>query len=149
MPDAFNHGLESDRLTASWFVQRPDVEARLAGQRSAPAARDLLASQVPLLTRCELVAPDDGQEQYVRLVDTVIGQDAATMLVEVPSNFQAVKRIADADAHAWRYGTRSLFTDLFSRGYALLDFAVDVRPGALTRCYYVVGRLEPAAGAYA
>jgi predicted GNAT superfamily acetyltransferase len=118
------------------------VEARLAGARPAPSAADVLASHPPLLTRCEVVQADGAHEQYLRLVDTMLGEDVETMLVEVPSNFQAIKRCAGDDAQAWRGGTRSVFTDLFARGYAALDFVVDARPGALTRCYYVVGRLE-------
>ncbi len=142
MNDAFNHSMESDRLTAAWYIRHSRVEARLAGARPAPLARDLLASGLPLVTRCEAGVLAAAQEPYARLVDTVLGADSAAMLLEVPSNFQAIKRFADADARAWRYGTRSVFTDLFDRGYAVLDFAVDVRPGELTRCYYVVGRLE-------
>jgi len=139
MNDDFNHDMESDRLTASWHIRHPRVEACLAGARPTPSARDLLALGLPHLTRCEIVEAD---APYVRLIDTTLGRDEANMLVEVPSNFQAIKSLADADARAWRYGIRSVFTDLFGRGYAVLDFAADVRPGALTRCYYVVGRLD-------
>lgn len=141
MPDEFNHGMESDRLTASWHVGYPAVVARLAGARSAPLARDLIASGLPLLTRCEMGGTAEAGASYLRLVDMVLGRDADAMLVEVPSNFQMIKRVTSVEAGVWRYGTRSIFTDLFARGYAVLDFAVDVQPGCLTRCYYVVGRL--------
>ncbi len=147
MADAFNHSMESDRLTASWYVGRSIVEARLTGERPAPAARELLASKIPVLTRCEV--REGGEEPYMCLIDVEAGRDAATMLIEVPSNFQTIKRLADGDAHAWRYGTRALFADLFARGYAVLDFAVDARPGALTRCYYVIGRLTASPNAQA
>jgi predicted GNAT superfamily acetyltransferase len=144
MDDNFNRGLESDRLTLSWFIRHRAVEERLAGRRPSPSAADLLRAGVPLLARGELVAaPGEEPDQYLRLSETRTGRDATRMLVEVPSNFQTIKRVDGAAARAWRFGIREVLTDLFGRGYAVLDLLVDSQPGRVRRCYYLIGKLDP------
>ena len=64
------------------------------------------------------------------------------MLVEVPSNIQSIKRLNIAQAQAWRLGIREILTDLFERGYSLLDLVVEALPGQPRRCYYLVGQHE-------
>jgi predicted GNAT superfamily acetyltransferase len=142
MNDNFNHSMESDRLTVSWYIRHPKVEARLAGRRPAPRIAALLASGTPILTHCVEVESEGNGESYVKLTEPFLGQHAPVMLVEVPSNFQAIKRLDNGDARTWRYGARAILQDLFARGYAILDLLVDAQAGRLTRCYYLVGMLE-------
>jgi predicted GNAT superfamily acetyltransferase len=65
------------------------------------------------------------------------------MLIEVPVNFQVIKSVDNPGAREWRFGVRNIMTDLFARGYAVFDLLKDETPGQLTRCYYLIGKLEP------
>jgi predicted GNAT superfamily acetyltransferase len=143
MNDDLNQGMETDRLTASWYIRHSAVADRLAGRRPPADPGALLASGVPLLTVTTPVEPTGGSEPYFRLMRYDTGLDAETMLVEVPVNFQAIKSVDNASAKEWRLGVRSMMTDLFARGYAAIDLLKDESPGQLTRCYYLIGKLEP------
>jgi predicted GNAT superfamily acetyltransferase len=142
MNDSLNCGMETDRLTVSWHIRHPLVEKRLAGKRTSPSAGALLDAGLPLLTNCDPVHGPDGAEQYVRLTGTCRGWDAPAMLVEVPSNMQTIKLLAIDDARAWRLGIRDVISDLFDRGYAIVDLVVDQQPGRLRRCYFLIDQLD-------
>jgi predicted GNAT superfamily acetyltransferase len=61
-------------------------------------------------------------------------------LVEIPSDFLALK---DADielAREWRMTTRAIFEDLFLREYIATDFVY--LPGNFPRSYYVFSHGE-------
>jgi predicted GNAT superfamily acetyltransferase len=143
MNDDLNQGMETDRLTASWYIRHPAVADRLAGRRASPHPGELLASGVPLLTVTTRIEPHDGVEPYLRLDSYDLDEDAETMLVEVPMNFQLIKGVDSAVAWEWRLGVRAIMTDLFARGYAVLDLLKGESAGQPARCYYLIGMLEP------
>jgi predicted GNAT superfamily acetyltransferase len=143
MTDSLNQGMESDRLTASWYIRHPAVADRLEGRRPSPEPQRLLAAGVPSLTRTTTVGRTDSEEEYFRLSGINLAVDAETVLVEVPFNFQSIKRADNSAAREWRLGIREVMTDLFSRGYAVIDLVRDASPGRLPRCYYLIGKLDP------
>jgi predicted GNAT superfamily acetyltransferase len=143
MNDDLNQGMETDRLTASWYIRHPAVAARLEGRRAPAHPGELLASGAQLLNATTLIEPPGGVEPYLRLAGYDLDEDAETMLVEVPVNFQVIKGADNAAAWEWRLGVRAIMTDLFSRGYAIFDLLKDEKAGQLVRCYYLIGKLEP------
>jgi predicted GNAT superfamily acetyltransferase len=65
-----------------------------------------------------------------------LGADSPLLLVEIPSDFLALKQADPNLASAWRFHTRTLFEDLFQRGYLVTDFIF--LPGRHPRSYYVL-----------
>ena len=142
MQDGLNAGLESDRLTVEWQIRHPLVEARLAGTRPAPQPAALLAAGVPLLTRTSLHPALASESSLLYLDDIRVGQDAPRMLLEVPSDFQRLKRADFEAALVWRGGMRTVFEDLFRRGYGALDVLIGEDEGGRRRCYYLIGPFD-------
>jgi predicted GNAT superfamily acetyltransferase len=58
------------------------------------------------------------------------------LLLEIPSDFLALKAADAALALEWRMHTRSLFQKLFTTGYLVTDFVF--LPGSQPRSYYVL-----------
>jgi predicted GNAT superfamily acetyltransferase len=65
-----------------------------------------------------------------------VGKSISIILVEIPSDFQAVKSASLDLALEWRLHTRSIFEDLFREGYLATDFVrTDENP---PHSYYVL-----------
>jgi len=62
------------------------------------------------------------------------------LLVEIPSDFMALKATDIELAKEWRKETRTLFEDLFKLGYLVTDFVY--LPGDIPRSYYVMSHGE-------
>jgi predicted GNAT superfamily acetyltransferase len=60
----------------------------------------------------------------------------ALLLVEIPADFLALKAADRELALKWRMHTRSLFEELFRRGYLVTDFIF--LPGTHPRSFYVL-----------
>lgn len=139
MTDALNQGMESDRFQLNWHIRHPRVVRRLHGEQP-PNVSDLLAAGIPVLTRTSLV--HGSAEPFLRLQDVALGGGAPSMLVEAPTNFQAIKRLDSGAARGWREGVRTVMLDLFTRDYAVVDVLRQRGQDAIDRCYYVIGERE-------
>jgi predicted GNAT superfamily acetyltransferase len=140
MRDGLNAGLETDRLTVEWRIRHSAVGARLEGLTTPPRASILLAEGVPLLTRTVSRHAAQAECPLLYLEDVVTGIDAPHLLVEAPSDFQALKRSDFDAARAWRLGMRGALEDVFARGYAVVDLVVERQDDGCRRCYYLLGR---------
>jgi predicted GNAT superfamily acetyltransferase len=99
MDDALNRGLPSDRLEAEfWLDHRP---AMMAGGKPT-----LLLS----------VGPGD---QPVRVATAVAGNSA---VIEVPGDFQAIKRMSMELARTWRIESRAALERALAAGLVAADF---------------------------
>jgi predicted GNAT superfamily acetyltransferase len=65
---------------------------------------------------------------------------APLLLVEIPSDYQALKAVNFDLALHWRLHARGLFEDLFKRGYLVTDFVV--LKGTHPRSFYVLSHGE-------
>lgn len=110
MEDDLNRGLPSDRFEAEWW---------LAG-RPRPA----IASDPPTV-----LAVNARGEPEVRSLSL---EQAAALLIEIPSDFQAVKRADRELAARWRRESRAVFESALEAGLIAVDF---LRRGA-----YVMAR---------
>lgn len=153
--DGMNTGLSSDRFQVDWWVNSARVTRRMSN--SARQALDLahyLAGGTEVINPTHLGKDDwprPPQQLAVSLPDMVpdSAQDGdfladqhsqedrpPLLLLEIPANFSALKA-EDIDLAAeWRMHTRSLFADLFVRGYWITDFVY--LPGRLPRSFYVL-----------
>jgi len=121
-------GLPTDRFVVNWRVATARVARRLAGEGPR--------TNLSLARINETWANADGflENRSLRL-----GLRDARLLVQVPSNTDAMRERALALARRWRLGIRKVMTDYFAGGYIVDDF---VTPGASGdgSCYYVLRR---------
>jgi predicted GNAT superfamily acetyltransferase len=147
MRDGLNAGLPSDRFDVDWWVNTKRVERRLS--RKARLRLDLahyLAGGTEILnpTRREgagwpqpsgsvELQPEQGKQEMQATNNPLL-------LVEIPSDFQAMKTAEPALALEWRLHSRWLFESLFKRGYLVTDFVH--LAGSQPRSFYVLSHGE-------
>lgn len=102
MDDTLNRGLPSDRLEAEWWITRPGRDERSAPTQAA-ALLSADADEVPM-------APD---------LDLARAQ---AVLIQVPTDFQELKRRDPDLARRWRLASRSAFEAAIQAGLQATDF---------------------------
>jgi predicted GNAT superfamily acetyltransferase len=111
-----NAGLETDRFDVEWWVTSNRVKSRVAQERKPLSLQSLLAGGAVLVNESTFnsaglpVPPPN-----------YINHPSNLMLVEIPADFQAVKRQDFTLALRWREHTRDLFEKLFSSGFLVTD----------------------------
>ena len=112
MPDRLNAGLPSDRFYVEWPIGMDRTYQRLRGETGPPALEDALREEIRLLLR------SDGDRPV--LADPPSGE--SHLLVEIPADFQRVKRGDATLALEWRIAARAAFEGAFAEGYAAVEF---------------------------
>ena len=112
MPDRLNAGLPSDRFYVEWPIGMDRTYQRLRGENGPPALEDALREEIRLLLR------SDGDRPV--LADPPAGE--SHLLVEIPADFQQVKRRDVTLALEWRIAARAAFEGAFAQGYAAVEF---------------------------
>ncbi|NOZ71566.1 MAG: hypothetical protein GXP38_06590 [Chloroflexi bacterium] len=125
MQDALNQGLPSDRFQVDWWVASPRVIQRQTTPPSPPDA----------LNESDLLNPSTPDAEYglPRPSEPRRSSFPPRPLVEIPADFQRLKRRDSGLALAWRLQTRELFTTLFAQGYQVDTFfrrTIEGRPRA-------------------
>ncbi len=133
MRDALNEGLPSDRFQVDWRIASPRVEARLRGETEdcdiSPHYAQLVEDGVPLI--------DPLVESESLSSSKSSGRRPERLLIQIPHDFQSLKRGDKNLALEWRLRTRALFEEAFTEGYAATDLLVD---GG--RSYYLLERMK-------
>ena len=120
MHDGLNAGLPSDRFQVDWWLNTERVKRRLS-RRSRPVlalAHYRLAEATLLeahLDRVSLAHPAEG----IPLLSGTL------LLVEIPSDFLALKASDPSLARDWRFYTREVFEKAFADGYLVTDFVYE------------------------
>src|SRR5260221_1091713 len=112
MPDKLNAGLPSDRFYIEWPIGTDRTYKRLRGESPTPPLENALGEDIRLLLRAEGDRP-------------VLGEPPAGdshLLVEIPADFQSIKRRDPALALEWRTAARGAFEGAFAQGYAAVQF---------------------------
>jgi predicted GNAT superfamily acetyltransferase len=117
MRDGLNVDLPSDRFQVDWWLRSPRVERRLAGERPSFDVADLLEGGVPLVNPA--TPRQDGLLHPGEPRATLEGE---RLLVEVPADFQALKRADLPLACAWRETTPAIFQAAFADGYTATEY---------------------------
>ncbi|MBN1146931.1 MAG: GNAT family N-acetyltransferase [Anaerolineales bacterium] len=140
--DGLNVGVATDRFQVDWWVYSQRVFRRLSrwARPKLELAHFLEAGALLLnptrLDSSGLLRPPSRSA----LQDAQARLDAperdAILLVEIPSDFTALKAANLELAREWRMHTRALFEDLFVRGYLVTDFVY--LPGAVARSFYIL-----------
>lgn len=121
--------LPSDRFVVDWRIAARTVKRRLrVRQRPAP---DL---SLPRVNATRLNARGFLENRKIQT-----GLRAPCLLVEIPSNTDAMRGRALGLARRWREETRKIFQRYFAAGYRVEDF---IPPSASSggRCFYLLRR---------
>jgi predicted GNAT superfamily acetyltransferase len=143
MQDELNVGLPSDRFQVDWWVNSQRVISRLSNQ-----ARRQLDLTHYLAAGAEIINPSKvGIDQWLHPTQPLLpntspepSADVPLLLVEIPSDFQALRARDLSLALEWRMIIRNIFEELFARSYLVTDF-IHLR-GDIPRSYYVLSHGE-------
>ena len=120
MRDGLNIGLPSDRFQVDWWLNTKRVERRLS-RRSRPA----LTLDHYRTAKATLLEVHTNRGFAPCLPEKTSSLTGTLLLVEIPSNFPALKAADLPLARDWRFYTREVFEDAFSTGYMVTDFVHD------------------------
>ncbi len=146
MRDELNVGLPSDRFRVDWWVNSARVERRLSRRSRLPLdLAHFLSAGTPILNPTLLgddglahPPPEDSLKGWEDLIQNP--SRPALLMVEIPADFQAIKKANPDLALRWRLHTRQLFEALFACGYLVTDFVH--LAGAYARSFYVLSHGE-------
>jgi predicted GNAT superfamily acetyltransferase len=133
MRDGLNAGLPSDRFQVDWWINTRRVELRLGKRARRPLKLDNF-SKADLQPLYSLHPQAD---RWSRPPEHFSPLEGKLALVEIPSNFIALKDADFALARDWRFFSRELFETAFAAGYIVTDFVYDQ-----SRSFYVLAHGE-------
>lgn len=113
MPDKLNAGIATDRFEVEWWLDGSAPASTPAPDARPPVSRALTTSS----DRDPARAP----------------AKAGRIEIDIPLDFQSLKRGDLNHAKAWRMRSRLQFEDAFSRGYVVVDFIATP-----SRAYYIL-----------
>ncbi len=132
MRDGLNAGLPSDRFIAEMWVEAPRVLRRL--EDPPPPALDLAHY---LSAGARILNPTArGPHDFPEPITPPYAPQGNLILVEIPSDFQALRQADRELAFRWRMHTRTIFEDLLTQGYLVTDFVH--LPEKPPRSFYVL-----------
>ncbi len=140
MRDELNQGLHSDRLQVDWWVTSNRVESRLQSSRPPLDLAHYLSAGAQRLNSAGL-----GEDGLARPGESSETPTENLALVEIPPDFQKLKRADLGLAAEWRALTRVIFENAFARGYVVTDF-VHLKGEKFPRSYYVLSLGEATLG---
>lgn len=152
MRDGLNLGLPSDRFQVDWWVNSRRVYSRLDKKpRGQLDLAHFIAGGVEVINPTKV--SQDGwslppAENPAELAANFLnsreslepGPSVPMLMVEIPADFMGLKASNPNLALVWRNHSRSLFVNLFERGYIVTDFVY--LPGMSPRSYYVLSHGE-------
>lgn len=127
-----NAGLWTDRFYVEWWVTGNRVQSRVERQRGALSYDQMIAG------RAELVNEATFEGDFAAPAETFEQSERNLVLVEIPADFQAIKRHDMALAKRWRAHTRELFEHYLAHQYVATDFTRNVDAEGRHRAYYVL-----------
>jgi len=134
MNDSLNAGLPTDRFEVEWWIASQRVKVRLSRQRSR------LKLDLAISGGAQVLSPAAFASDGTPWPSAWQQPTSLMALVEIPANFQALKRKDIALAQAWRQHTRELFEACFAAGYIVTDFLYET--AGWPRSFYLLTRQE-------
>ncbi len=128
MRDGLNTGLPSDRFQVDWWMNTRRVERRLS-RRSRP----VLTLDHYRTAEATLLEAHTGRGFAPCPPKETSPLTGTLLLVEIPSDFPALKAADLPLARDWRFYTREIFENAFAAGYLVTDFIHDKE-----RSFYVL-----------
>jgi predicted GNAT superfamily acetyltransferase len=135
MSDELNVGLPSDRFQVDWYIASNRVATRLSSRRPRLEREHYTSAGAVLLNP----ATFDASDALPRPSESIAELMTDLALVEIPTDFQLLKRADQALALAWRMQTRGIFEHAFARDYIVTDFVFEPEP---KRGFYILTYIE-------
>jgi predicted GNAT superfamily acetyltransferase len=136
MPDSLNKGIPTDRFEVEWWINHP----RVTHATPRPDPTQLLAEGALLVNPAQ--NPDSHPVPIPGMIYSVeSGGLPATLLIEIPPQYQAVKQYSMNLALDWRLHVRQAIQRCFAVGYAITDF-VSLDIGNTRKNYYILQTLK-------
>ena len=136
MVDGLNVDLPSDRFQVEWWVTTARVVSRLEGTRR------LLNLSNYLDARAQVLNPAmSGDKDLLYPAQRWVAPEGNLVLVEIPEDYQPMKKIDIGLAQTWRLHTREIFEEAFNLGYIVTDF-FSMQDEQLPRACYVLAHNE-------
>ena len=121
--DSLNTGLPTDRFQVDWWVNSQRVRHRMSRQARRPLhLTHYLEANIPILSEAVIQEdgwPRPGQPSFP--LDN-LAQAGDMLLLEIPADFQDLRRAKPGLAYEWRMHGRLVFEALFEQGYLVTDF---------------------------
>ncbi len=111
-------GLSTDRFLLEWELMSDRVRERIRSSEPRPRAEEWLKQD-----RHHLVNYVAWEGNLPRPVALDLEMEEDTLLVQIPPDLNAIKRIDLSVARGWRESTRDIFETYFKRGYVVTGFA--------------------------
>ncbi len=108
---ALGKGLPSDRFLVEWWIDTERVQ-----QRHDRILLEPIGVDSPIANMCS------GHTSDRRIDALKLDLDVPIVRVEIPNDFQTIKKANMALALDWRLKTREVFEAYFARGYEAVDF---------------------------
>jgi predicted GNAT superfamily acetyltransferase len=132
MQDDLNRGTASDRFQVDWWITSNRVEQRISGPREALDLAHFLGAGADRVNQVQL------NDRGLPVPDPqLVAPQGKLALVEIPSDFMALKAQDRDLAIQWRAHTRQIFRSAFASGYLVTDF-IHLKEERLPRSYYVL-----------
>ena len=132
-----NLGLPTDRFYVDWWVTSNRVQSRVTSRRG-PLNLDAYTSGGAIIVNEAIRAQGKLPEPQKVFIKT----DNRIILVEIPVNFQEIKR-EDMDlAIAWRLHLRDLAESHFDKQYVVTDFVRQETDRGTFRSFYVLTKSD-------
>lgn len=121
MRDGLNAGLPSDRFQMDWWINTRRVERRLGARaRKSLTLDDFLKADLQ-----PLYAVPSATGSWLRPPEHFSPVEGKLALIEIPSDFEALKADDFSLARDWRFFAREAFEFSFACGYIVTDFIFD------------------------
>jgi predicted GNAT superfamily acetyltransferase len=111
-------GLSLDRFLVEWPLMSDRVRGRLSGDYETSNVQEWLSN-----SNYRLVNFSNWESELPRPIAADLELSEDILLIQVPSNFQAIKRRDVSIARGWRNTTRAIFETYLRRGYIVTGFA--------------------------
>jgi predicted GNAT superfamily acetyltransferase len=128
-----NAGLETDRFEVEWWVTSNRAKGRANRPRQPLPLQALLDGGAVLVN--EVIFNADGLPVPPA---NYVSRPGNLMLVEIPADFQEVKRRDFPLALRWRRHSRTLFEGLFHSGFVVTDFVAYTDENEHRRSFYLL-----------
>jgi predicted GNAT superfamily acetyltransferase len=140
MRDTLNVGYPSDRFEVEWWITSTRVKTRLEGKRQALDLANFLGAGAVKINPAQL-----GKDNLLQPAMETIPITERILLIEIPPDIIELKEKDPGLAQSWRIQTRSLFEEVFKKGYLVTDF-VYLKEERFPRSYYILSYGEGTLG---
>jgi predicted GNAT superfamily acetyltransferase len=127
-----NAGLETDRFEVEWWVTSNRVKGRAKRQRKPLSYQQLVDGGANLINQATI-----SSSGLLEPAPEIAQPQGNLALVEIPADFQRIKKEDFPLAIRWREHTRYLFESFFQDGYLATDFVSNV-DGERRRSFYLL-----------